>query len=283
LPRSSPSSSLSLAASIVVGRRSPAVVVVRFVLKVLWSIHVYQECDQISANRHCSRISLSPTISHLLKTWPPMEPRNNTVSPQPDTATTRSSGGIKRHHTISTASRLVHTNSRLIDDVQPSWNGGGDEAVDPDWVGGVGAVGEKSSLHRQASLPTRHHPRRKSLLFCIGIPNSPFSDNLADHSGSLKDPARWHLNPAYAQQSLYHRRPRGGRRLGSFGTRGARPPPGGRRGKCSDSISLYFPSATSAKTHPASLPTTSSNQFILQKSLLGSLVRSGLRAEYPRE
>ena len=166
MPRSS-SSSLSLAASIVVGRRSPAVVVVRFVLEVLWSIHVYQECDQISVNHHCSHISLSPTISHLSKPGP-MEPRNNTVSPQPDTSTTRSSGGvIKRHHTISTASRISRTDSRLIDDGQASWNGGGDEAVDPDWVGGVGAVGEKSSLHRQASLPTRHHPRRKSLLFCI--------------------------------------------------------------------------------------------------------------------
>jgi hypothetical protein len=29
--------------------------------------------------------------------------------------------------------------------------------VDHDWVGGVGAVGEKTSLHRQASLPTRYH------------------------------------------------------------------------------------------------------------------------------
>ena len=198
MPQSSSSSSLSLAASIVDCRRSPAVVVVvvRSALEVLWSIHVYQECDQISFNHHCSHISLSPTISHLSKPGP-MEPRNNTVSPQPDTATTRSSGGvIKRHHTISSASRITHTNSRLIDDGQASWKGGGDEAVDPDWVGGVGAVGEKSLLHRQASLPTRHHPRRKLLLSCMGMPIYPFSDDLADRSDSLGDPARWNLDPA---------------------------------------------------------------------------------------
>ena len=229
LPRSSSSSSLSLAASIVVGRWSPAVVVVvaRFALEVevLWSIHVYQECDQISVDHHCSHISFSPTISYLSKPGS-MEPRNNTVSPQPDTPTTRSSG-IKRHHTISTGPRIPRTDPRLTNDGQASWNGGGDEAVDPDWVGGVGAVGEKSSLHRQASLPTRH-PRRKSLLSCIGIPIYHFPGDLADYSDSLEDPARWNLDPSYAQQSLYHRRPRrGGRRLGSFGTRG-RPQPRGR-------------------------------------------------------
>lgn len=29
--------------------------------------------------------------------------------------------------------------------------------MDLDWRGGIGAVGEKSSLHRQASLPTKYH------------------------------------------------------------------------------------------------------------------------------
>jgi len=158
-----------------------------------------------------------------------MESRNNTVSPQPDTATTRSSGGvIKRHHTISTTSRTSRTGSRLIDDEQASWNGEGDEVVDLDWVGPVGAVGEKSLLHRQTSLPTRHHPRRKSLLFCIHMAIYPLSDDLADHSDSLRDPAKRNLDPAHTQQSLYHRGSRGGRRLGALGTRGARPQPRGR-------------------------------------------------------
>ncbi|KAJ7161497.1 YT521-B-like domain-containing protein [Mycena crocata] len=40
--------------------------------------------------------------------------------------------------------------------LEQSWNE--DEVVGEDWVGGVGAVGaEKSSLHRQSSLPTRYH------------------------------------------------------------------------------------------------------------------------------
>lgn len=97
-----------------------------------------------------------------------MESRNNTVSPQPGTVTPQSSGGgIRRHHTISAASRISRTGSKLIEDEQASWNGNEDEVVDPDWVGGVGAVG----VHRQTSLPTRH--RRKSLLFCISTPFLP--------------------------------------------------------------------------------------------------------------
>ena len=93
-----------------------------------------------------------------------MESRNSTVSPQPGTATPQSSvGGVRRHHTISTASRKSRTGSKLIEDEQTRWNGNEDEAVDPDWVGGLGAVGDNStSLHRQTSLPTRHPQRRKS-------------------------------------------------------------------------------------------------------------------------
>jgi hypothetical protein len=92
-----------------------------------------------------------------------MGSRNNTVSPQPGTATPQPSGGvIRRHHTISAASRASRTGSRLIEDEQTPRNDHEDEVVDPDWVGGLGAVGEKSaSLHRQTSLPTRHQ-RRKS-------------------------------------------------------------------------------------------------------------------------
>ena len=108
-----------------------------------------------------------------------MESRNNTVSPQPGTVTPQSSGGIRRHHTISSSSRVSRTGSNLIDDEQPVWKGKEDEVVDNDWVGGIGPVGDKStSLHRQTSLPTRHLQRRQSLL---NILIYLLSDDLDDH------------------------------------------------------------------------------------------------------
>ena len=66
------------------------------------------------------------------------------------------STGVRRHHTITAASRTARADARQTiaeesQDAQP-WND--DELVDQDWVGGVGAVGEKTSLHRQSSLPT---------------------------------------------------------------------------------------------------------------------------------
>ena len=107
-----------------------------------------------------------------------MESRNNTVSPQPGAATPQSSGGIRRHHTISAASRASRTGSKLIEDEQASWNSNEDEVVDLDWVGGVGAVGS-SSLHRQTSLPTRHLQRRKSLLFLHKHIDLPFPPTIS--------------------------------------------------------------------------------------------------------
>ncbi|KAG7092924.1 hypothetical protein E1B28_009229 [Marasmius oreades] len=69
------------------------------------------------------------------------------------------SSGVRRHHTISAASRSARSGAReaISEEVQNQelWND--DEVVGDDWVGGVGAVGEKSSLHRQSSLPTRYH------------------------------------------------------------------------------------------------------------------------------
>jgi YTH domain-containing family protein len=66
--------------------------------------------------------------------------------------------GVRRHHTISASSRPVRDASRntIAEEGALSHD---DEAVDEDWVGPVGAVGEKNAnLHRQASLPTsRHH------------------------------------------------------------------------------------------------------------------------------
>jgi hypothetical protein len=65
------------------------------------------------------------------------------------------SSGVRRHHTISASSRTARTGSAISEEAPQDWNE--DEVVDGDWVGGVGAVGEKSSLHRQSSLPTRYH------------------------------------------------------------------------------------------------------------------------------
>ncbi|KAE9397379.1 YTH-domain-containing protein [Gymnopus androsaceus JB14] len=70
-----------------------------------------------------------------------------------------SSGGVRRHHTISAASRTARASAKetISEESQNPelWND--DEVVGEDWVGGVGVVGEKSSLHRQASLPTKYH------------------------------------------------------------------------------------------------------------------------------
>ncbi|KAJ7578413.1 YT521-B-like domain-containing protein [Mycena floridula] len=66
-------------------------------------------------------------------------------------------GGVRRHHTISASSRSNRSARETISEEsqdQELWNE--DEVVGDDWVGGVGAVGEKTSLHRQSSLPTRY-------------------------------------------------------------------------------------------------------------------------------
>lgn len=85
----------------------------------------------------------------------PQEPSEQLIERPPSPPNT----GVRRHHTISTASRSIrgprHNLSEEDDGQQLDYND--DEFVDQDWVGGVGAVGEKSNLHRQASLPTRYH------------------------------------------------------------------------------------------------------------------------------
>ncbi|KAL0946572.1 hypothetical protein HGRIS_012775 [Hohenbuehelia grisea] len=79
----------------------------------------------------------------------------------PVPASPPSSGGVRRHHTITAASRSARAGVReIISEENPqdgSWND--DEVLDQDWTvqHALGAVGEKSSLHRQASLPTRYH------------------------------------------------------------------------------------------------------------------------------
>ncbi|KAF8163514.1 YT521-B-like domain-containing protein [Crassisporium funariophilum] len=90
-----------------------------------------------------------------------MSSSNHPVPPVPSSPTNASSsgGGVRRHHTISASSRTARANAKEViseeTQEQVAWND--DEVVDQDWVGGVGAVGEKTSLHRQSSLPTRYH------------------------------------------------------------------------------------------------------------------------------
>ncbi|KAF7986524.1 hypothetical protein HWV62_26228 [Athelia sp. TMB] len=80
----------------------------------------------------------------------------NRISPPPVPASPPSQTGVRRHHTITASSRRVSGRSTAaVEEDQEAWNN--DEVVDQDWVGGVGVVGEKSSLNRQRSLPTRYH------------------------------------------------------------------------------------------------------------------------------
>ena len=79
--------------------------------------------------------------------------------PLPPVPSSPTSGSVRRHHTISASSRKARADSRdaISEETQEQVGSNDDEVVDQDWVGGVGAVGEKTSLHRQSSLPTRYH------------------------------------------------------------------------------------------------------------------------------
>ena len=80
------------------------------------------------------------------------------ISPPPPAASPPSSG-VRRHHTITASSRSARTASRATiseeSQEQQSWNE--DELADQEWGRTVGAVGEKGSLHRQSSLPTKYN------------------------------------------------------------------------------------------------------------------------------
>ncbi|OCH86889.1 YTH-domain-containing protein [Obba rivulosa] len=90
-----------------------------------------------------------------------MSSQSGHPNPPPVPASAANAGGVRRHHTISASSRTTRPTSKIaiseLDDPQAEQIWHDDEPVDQDWVGGIGAVGEKSSLHRQASLPTRYH------------------------------------------------------------------------------------------------------------------------------
>lgn len=91
---------------------------------------------------------------------------NHPLPPVPSSPT---SGTVRRHHTISASSRKARENTKdaISEETQEQVVCNDDEVVDQDWVGGVGAVGEKTSLHRQSSLPTRYHRGKSTYLIII--------------------------------------------------------------------------------------------------------------------
>jgi len=118
-------------------------------------------------------------------------PSNQPGSPPADSPTT----GVRRHHTISAHSRSARATAKDViseetqeQQQQAIWND--DEVVSENWVGGVGAVGEKASLHRQASLPTRYH-RGMSFFPLPFHPRSAslFIDYISTKPSTVKQPS----------------------------------------------------------------------------------------------
>jgi len=87
-----------------------------------------------------------------------MSSQNYPIPPVPSSPP--SPGGVRRHHTITIASRSARNaaKERISEETpDPASIWIDDGPVDQEWVGNIGAVGEKTSLHRQASLPTRYN------------------------------------------------------------------------------------------------------------------------------
>lgn len=87
-------------------------------------------------------------------------PPPHNISPPPGVVgSEQQATGVRRHHTITAASRSARTSARVPiseESDQQTWDD--EEVVDPERVRLVGAVGEKGgSLHRQASLPSRYN------------------------------------------------------------------------------------------------------------------------------
>jgi hypothetical protein len=102
-------------------------------------------------------LSLSHSLS-LIMSAPPPHP----ISPPPGLAGSAEpqSSTVRRHHTITAASRSARTAARapISEEAHEQQTWVDEEVVDPERVRSVGAVGEKGgSLHRQASLPSRYN------------------------------------------------------------------------------------------------------------------------------
>jgi YTH domain-containing family protein len=88
-------------------------------------------------------------------------PSPHPISPPPGLVGSEpQSSAVRRHHTITAASRSARAAARATiseeSQEQQTWDDEG--VVDPEQVRSVGAVGEKGgSLHRQASLPARYN------------------------------------------------------------------------------------------------------------------------------
>jgi YTH domain-containing family protein len=87
-------------------------------------------------------------------------PSPHPVSPPPGPVGTDTQTTVRRHHTITAASRSARAAARapISEESQEQQTWVDEEVVDPERVRSVGAVGEKGgSLHRQASLPSRYN------------------------------------------------------------------------------------------------------------------------------
>ncbi|KAG6877007.1 hypothetical protein C0992_011117 [Termitomyces sp. T32_za158] len=120
-------------------------------------------------------------------------------SPPPLPASPPNSGGVRRHHTISASSRGTRGAVRdsISEEVQDQGPWNDDDVVDQDWVGGVGAVGEKTSLHRQSSLPTRYH-RGFQGAAKSGTHTPKAINSLAAIAGHEGDEEPWNIAGAYS-------------------------------------------------------------------------------------
>ena len=124
------------------------------------------------SRRGCPHLHIIVTLFPNLKTTPhfssfsPNQPLSmsapppHPISPPPGHGVPETqSTSVRRHHTITAASRSARTATRapISEESQEQQSLNDEEVVDQEWVRSVGAVGEKSSLHRQNSLPARYN------------------------------------------------------------------------------------------------------------------------------
>ncbi|KAG1756316.1 YT521-B-like domain-containing protein [Suillus paluster] len=113
------------------------------------------------------------------------------ISPPPVPVSPPSTG-VRRHHTISASSRSARAGARapISEEAQEQPLSNDDELVGEDWRGGVGAVGEKTSLHRQSSLPTKYkavHGRRSRQTGNLTPRNMNSLSAIDGHEGDEED------------------------------------------------------------------------------------------------
>ncbi|KAG5643233.1 hypothetical protein DXG03_001317 [Asterophora parasitica] len=123
-----------------------------------------------------------------------------TPPPPPVPASPPATGGVRRHHTISASSRTARAAARepVPEEAHDQPLSNDDEVVDEDWVGGVGAVGEKSSLHRQSSLPTRYHRGFQGPPSSGNLTPNKTVNSLAAIAGHEGDEEPWNIAAGYS-------------------------------------------------------------------------------------